>query len=39
VGDPGRHVVWGLTYRFVEGFFETLKAPLPRPPSWRPEPR
>lgn len=24
VGDPERHVVWGLTYRFVERFFELL---------------
>jgi 8-oxo-dGTP pyrophosphatase MutT (NUDIX family) len=21
VGEPGRHVVWGLTYRLLEGFF------------------
>jgi 8-oxo-dGTP pyrophosphatase MutT (NUDIX family) len=24
VGDPERHVVWGLTYRFVEGFLAVL---------------
>jgi len=30
VGDPERHVVWGLTHRFLEGFFEVLKSPLPR---------
>ncbi len=30
VGHPERHVVWGLTYRFLEGFFEIVKAPLPR---------
>jgi len=30
VGHPERHVVWGLTYRFLEGFFETLKVTLPR---------
>jgi len=29
VGEPGRHVVWGLTYRFVEGFFERVGRPLP----------
>ncbi len=29
VGDPRRHVVWGLTYRFLEVFFETLGQPLP----------
>ena len=29
VGEPGRHVVWGLTYRFVETFFERLDRPLP----------
>jgi hypothetical protein len=39
VGDPERHVVWGLTYRFLEGFFETLQAPLPRSSSWRAEQR
>jgi len=29
VGKPERHVVWGLTYRFVENFFERLERPLP----------
>jgi 8-oxo-dGTP pyrophosphatase MutT (NUDIX family) len=29
VGEPGRHVVWGLTYRFLEDFFEVLGSPLP----------
>lgn len=29
VGDPDRHVVWGLTYRFLEIFFEVLERPLP----------
>ena len=29
VGEPRRHVVWGLTYRFVESFFERLGRPLP----------
>lgn len=29
VGDPGRHVVWGLTYRFLEIFLESLGYPLP----------
>lgn len=29
VGAPGRHVVWGLTYRFLEIFFEIVGAPLP----------
>jgi 8-oxo-dGTP pyrophosphatase MutT (NUDIX family) len=28
VGHPERHVVWGLTYRFLEVFFETLGRPL-----------
>jgi len=28
VGDPERHVVWGLTYRFLELFFEMLDRPL-----------
>lgn len=30
VGDPDRHVVWGLTYRFVERFFCALGRELPR---------
>lgn len=29
VGDPQRHVVWGLTYRFLETFLATLGHPLP----------
>jgi len=34
VGEPRRHVVWGLTYRFLEVFFETLGEPLPN--RWPP---
>ncbi len=29
VGEPGRHVVWGLTYRFLERFLKILGQPLP----------
>jgi 8-oxo-dGTP pyrophosphatase MutT (NUDIX family) len=29
VGEPDRHVVWGLTYSFLETFFDLLDAPLP----------
>ena len=29
VGRPERHVVWGLTYSFLESFFEALGEPLP----------
>lgn len=29
VGEPDRHVVWGLTYRFLEVFFRALGRPLP----------
>jgi 8-oxo-dGTP pyrophosphatase MutT (NUDIX family) len=29
VGDPERHIVWGLTYRFLEVFHEVLGRPLP----------
>jgi 8-oxo-dGTP pyrophosphatase MutT (NUDIX family) len=29
VGEPDRHVVWGLTYRFLEGFFCVVGRPLP----------
>jgi 8-oxo-dGTP pyrophosphatase MutT (NUDIX family) len=29
VGEPGRHIVWGLTYRFLEVFFEIVGRPLP----------
>jgi 8-oxo-dGTP pyrophosphatase MutT (NUDIX family) len=34
VGEPERHVVWGLTYRFLESFFEILGTPLPD--RWHP---
>ncbi len=27
-GEPERHVVWGLTYRFLEFFFEVMGRPL-----------
>jgi 8-oxo-dGTP pyrophosphatase MutT (NUDIX family) len=30
VGQPERHVVWGLTYRFLEIFFDILDRPLRR---------
>jgi 8-oxo-dGTP pyrophosphatase MutT (NUDIX family) len=33
VGDPERHVVWGLTYRFLEGFFGIVGHPLPPRPE------
>jgi ADP-ribose pyrophosphatase YjhB (NUDIX family) len=33
VGEPDRHVVWGLTYRFLEVFFRALGRPFPD--SWR----
>lgn len=29
VGEPERHVIWGLTYRFLESFFEIVGRPLP----------
>ncbi len=29
VGEPDRHVVWGLTYSFLESFFTVLGSPLP----------
>jgi 8-oxo-dGTP pyrophosphatase MutT (NUDIX family) len=29
VGDPERHVVWGLTYRFLEIFLDLIGRPLP----------
>lgn len=42
VGRPERHVVWGLTYRFLEIFLDRLGHPLPnrwpRPPEARPDP-
>ncbi len=31
VGEPDRHVVWGLTHRFLQLFFEVLGRPLPDP--------
>jgi hypothetical protein len=33
VGEPDRHVVWGLTYRFLEVFFRALGRPFPD--SWQ----
>jgi 8-oxo-dGTP pyrophosphatase MutT (NUDIX family) len=30
VGEPERHVVWGLTYRFLEIFLAVLGRPLPQ---------
>jgi 8-oxo-dGTP pyrophosphatase MutT (NUDIX family) len=33
VGDPAPHVVWGLTYRFLETFLALLGRPLPD--RWR----
>jgi 8-oxo-dGTP pyrophosphatase MutT (NUDIX family) len=37
VGEPRRHVVWGLTYRFLDRFLSVLGRPLPNPlgPSTR----
>ena len=29
VGDPDRHVVWGLTHRFLQVFWTTLGRPFP----------
>ncbi len=29
VGEPGRHVVWGLTYRFLDRLFVILDSPFP----------
>jgi 8-oxo-dGTP pyrophosphatase MutT (NUDIX family) len=29
VGEPDRHVVWGLTYRFVDIFMSAIAHPLP----------
>lgn len=33
VGNPERHVVWGLTYRFLEIFFRAVGQPFPN--RWR----
>jgi 8-oxo-dGTP pyrophosphatase MutT (NUDIX family) len=35
IGEPGRHVVWGLTYSFLESFFRAIGRPLPN--RWSPE--
>ncbi len=37
VGEPARHVVWGLTYSFLESFFSALGQPLPN--RWAPQVR
>jgi 8-oxo-dGTP pyrophosphatase MutT (NUDIX family) len=29
VGDPDRHIVWGLTYRFLDVFLSVVGEPLP----------
>ncbi len=29
VGEPDRHIVWGLTHRFLETFFRIVGRPLP----------
>jgi 8-oxo-dGTP pyrophosphatase MutT (NUDIX family) len=29
VGEPDRHIVWGLTYRFLDLFFSIVGRPLP----------
>jgi 8-oxo-dGTP pyrophosphatase MutT (NUDIX family) len=29
VGEPDRHIVWGLTYSFLEAFFAAVGRPLP----------
>jgi 8-oxo-dGTP pyrophosphatase MutT (NUDIX family) len=34
VGAPERHVVWGLTYSFLESFFRAVERPLPNRWSW-----
>ena len=39
VGDPERHVVWGLTLRFLEDFFEALGRPLRHPVPYPGRPR
>ena len=35
IGEPERHVVWGLTYSFLESFFRAVGRPLPN--RWKPE--
>jgi 8-oxo-dGTP pyrophosphatase MutT (NUDIX family) len=37
IGEPERHVVWGLTYSFLESFFRAVGRPLPN--RWSPEHR
>ncbi len=37
IGEPERHVVWGLTYSFLESFFRVVGRPLPN--RWSPEHR
>ena len=37
VGEPQRHVVWGLTYSFLESFFRAIGRPLPI--RWSPQHR
>jgi len=37
VGEPDRHIVWGLTYSFLEVFFSLVGNPLPD--RWSPEMR
>jgi 8-oxo-dGTP pyrophosphatase MutT (NUDIX family) len=36
VGEPDRHVVWGLTYRFLESFLQIIGQPLPE--RWERDP-
>ena len=36
VGQPDRHIVWGLTYRFIEDFLRVCGEPLPQ--RWRVDP-
>jgi 8-oxo-dGTP pyrophosphatase MutT (NUDIX family) len=37
VGKPDRHIVWGLTYSFLESFFQVVGRPLPD--RWTPSMR
>ena len=30
VGEPDRHVVWGLTYQLLEGLFDRIGVPFKR---------